>query len=433
MQAWLGQRLAGKKGNQNSRYWPALAFKSIATSMFKSFWNLLSQHVLSPQVNSADVEERLRRARSALPKPVIWLLGKTQSGKTSIIRAMTGSTQPEIGNGFRPCTRTAQLYAFPNDAECLVRFLDTRGLGEASYDPAEDLAFCQDQSHLLMVVVRAMDHALAAAQDAVRVIHKAKPEWSVIVVQTALHDGYARGIAHPLPYPFDAEPWPNSVAPDLARSLMCQREQFAGLASRFVVVDFTLPEDGFLPERYGLEALWNAVEAELPLGLRAMFQQQPELQAELADLYYRTAWPHIVSYSVAAGAVGAVPLPFLSAPSVVAIDAQMFRAIASIYQQPLTTQVMSELGGAIGTGFLVRLAGRSLLAMIPGVGTAAAALYTAATTYALGCTLCWYFSQIKKGITPSAEKLRKFYAQEMEEGRRRFEEYLKSRNNPPSP
>ena len=401
--------------------------------MFKSFWHLLSDLVLSPQVNSADVEERLRRAKSTLPKPVIWLLGKTQSGKTSIIRAMTGSTQPEIGNGFRPCTRTARLYAFPNDAECLVRFLDTRGLGEASYDPAEDLAFCQGQAHLLMVVVRAMDHALAAAQATVRAVRKAKPEWPVIVVQTALHDGYARGTGHPVPYPFDAEPWPDTVARDLARSLIHQREQFAGLASRFVAVDFTLPEDGFLPELYGLGSLWAAVEAELPLGLRTMLRQQPELQADLADLYYRTAWPHILFYSVAAGAAGAVPFPLVSVPSVVAIDAQMFHAIASIYQQRLTSQVMSELGGAIGTGFLVRLAGRSLLAMIPGVGTAAAAIYTAATTYALGCTLCWYFSQIRHGNSPDADKLRKFYAQEMEEGRSRFKEYLKGRTPPHSP
>ncbi len=325
------------------------------------------------------------------------------------------------------------MYAYPNDAECLVHFLDTRGLGEASYNPAEDLAFCQNQAHLLMVVVRAMDHAQAAVLDAVRAVRKAKPEWPVIVVQTALHDGYALGAGHALPYPFDTEPWPNAVSPELTRSLRHQRTEFSGLASRFVAVELTLPEDGLPPEHYGLESLWNAIEAELPLGLRAMLQQQPELQAEFADIYYRTAWPHIVSYSVAAGAAGAVPMPFISLPSVVAIDAQMFHAIASIYQQPLTTQMMGELGGAIGTGFLVRLAGRSLAAMIPGVGTAAASLYTAATTYALGCTLCWYFSQIRAGITPAADKMRNFYAQEMEEGRRRFKEYLKGRNQSPPP
>src|ERR1700751_3957566 len=95
---------------------------------FGSFWTLLSQRVLSPRVDSAEVDDQLRRARQDLPKPVIWLLGKTQSGKSSLIRALTGSTDAEIGNGFRPCTRTARMYSFPNEEECLVRFLDTRGL-----------------------------------------------------------------------------------------------------------------------------------------------------------------------------------------------------------------------------------------------------------------------------------------------------------------
>lgn len=398
--------------------------------MFSSFWALLSKHVLSPQVDSADVEEKLRRAKAALPKPVVWLLGKTQAGKTSIIRAITGSTQAEIGNGFRPCTRTARLYVFPSEEDCLLRFLDTRGLGEASYDPTEDLAFGQDQSHLLMVVIRAMDHANSAVQDAVRKIRKAKPEWPVIVVQTALHDGYAWGTGHPQPYPFEAEGWQEAVPTDLARSLVRQREEFAGLSKHFVPVDFTLPEDRLAPELYGLESLWNAIEADMPIGLRAMFRQQPELQAELADLYFRTAWPHIVSYSVAAGAAGAVPLPLVNVPTVLAIDAQMFHVIASIYGQRLSGKVMGELASAIGTGFLARLAGRSLLAMIPGVGTAAAAVYTAAATYALGCTLCWYFAQMQQGITPDAEKLRTLFAQEMDEGRRRFGEYLKRRTKP---
>jgi uncharacterized protein (DUF697 family) len=60
----------------------------------------------------------------------------------------------------------------------------------------------------------------------------------------------------------------------------------------------------------------------------------------------------------------------------------------------------------------------------------AAALSAAATTYALGCTLCWYFEQVRNGITPTADKIRTFFAHEMAEGRRRFEEYLKSRSQP---
>ncbi|MBX3415140.1 MAG: DUF697 domain-containing protein [Pirellulales bacterium] len=405
--------------------------------MFKSFWNLLSERVLTPQVTSADSEELLRRASVALPRPVIWLLGKTQSGKTSIIRAMTGSTQAEIGSGFRPCTRTSQFYPFPNEEECFLRFLDTRGLGEVSYDPSQDLEYCQDQAHLLMVVVRAMDHALEGLLDAVRTIRRQKPDWPLLIVQTALHDGYLEGAGHPLPYPFAQQPWPATVPADLARSLASQHEQFADLHGRFVAVDFTLPEDGLSPEFYGLEELWEAIEAELPLGLQGMLRQQPGLQQELFTLHFKKARPHVIAYSLAAAAAGAVPLPVVSLPSVVAVQAKMFHTIASIYKQPLNSKVMSELGGALGVGvtahFAVRMMGRSLLAMIPVIGTATAAVYTAAATYALGCTLCWYFAQKRNGLIPSPEMLRGFYGQELAEGRRLFKEYLQARPRSTTP
>lgn len=391
----------------------------MAVRWFSSFWKQLSERVLSPKADSAAVEEKLRRAKSDAPKPVIWLLGKTQSGKSSIIRAMTGSSEAEIGNGFRACTRTARTYAFPNDEECLIRFLDTRGLGEANYDPDDDIAYCQQQAHLLMVVVRAMDHAYASVLDAVKAIRKSRPRWSVIVVQTALHDGYPRGAEHP-PYAYDTEDWATSVPEDLARSLQRQREDFAGLATRFVAIDFTQQEDELAPALYGEDALWKVVEAEMGTWLRDL------LKPGLDDVFARAAFPHIVSSAVLAGGAAAVPNPVVSLSLIAAIDAKMFHAIASIYEQSLTAKVMAELGSALGAGFVFRLTGRSLLSMIPVVGTALAATYAAATTYALGQTLCYYFRKTKSGITPAAEELRATFAKEMNEGRRRFREYMKS-------
>ena len=103
----------------------------------KNYWQVLRDAVLTPRVSSAKVDAQLRQSNLSLKVPVFWLLGKAQSGKTSIVHAITGSTKAEIGNGFQPCTRTASLYAFPDDATCLLRFLDTRGLGEAGYDPTD--------------------------------------------------------------------------------------------------------------------------------------------------------------------------------------------------------------------------------------------------------------------------------------------------------
>ena len=78
--------------------------------------------------------------RDRLPAPVFWLFGKTQSGKTTLIKYLTGADAAEIGQGFRPCTRFSRLYEFPTAEAPLLTFLDTRGLDEPDYDPTEDLA-----------------------------------------------------------------------------------------------------------------------------------------------------------------------------------------------------------------------------------------------------------------------------------------------------
>ncbi len=402
--------------------------------MIKTYWQSLCDAVLSPQVSATKVESQLRQSQSNLPVPVIWLIGKAQSGKTSIVRAITGSSNAEIGNGFQPCTRTASLYAFPDEASCLLRFLDTRGLGEAGYNPTEDLEYCQEHAHLVMVVIKGMDHAQKPVLDVLETILKKRPSWPVIVVQTSLHEGYEqRTDPHVIPYPFDTQPWPDSIASNLVRSLKHQRRDFAKFSKRFVAVDLTLPDDQLEPANYGLDSLWTAIEEEFPQGLRSMLETQPELQSELGDIYYSTAWKHIISYSVAAGGAGAVPWPLVDIPIVIGIQAKMFHAISSIYGQPLTRQLMTEFGTAIGGSMLARFVRSLLSKLVPVFGSIFGAAYNAATTYALGCTLCWYFAQLKRGATPNADQLRSFYSKELTEGRRRFTEYLKHGSRSPNP
>src|SRR5215831_15556652 len=129
--------------------------------------------LFTPQIEAQALQDALSRLRHGLPPPVIWLLGKVQSGKTAIIRALTGAERAQIGSGFAPCTRWAARYDFPHADVPLAVFLDTRGLGEAGYDPREDVAALQTQAHMLLVVVRAMDMALAPLLDALKAIIQA--------------------------------------------------------------------------------------------------------------------------------------------------------------------------------------------------------------------------------------------------------------------
>src|SRR5262245_66419985 len=99
--------------------------------------------LFTPQSEAQALQAALSRLRQGLPPPVIWLFGKVQSGKTAIIRALTGAERAQIGSGFAPCTRWATRYDFPNTDFPLATFLDTRGLGEAGYDHSEDVAAFQ--------------------------------------------------------------------------------------------------------------------------------------------------------------------------------------------------------------------------------------------------------------------------------------------------
>ena len=400
--------------------------------------NLLSrlwQRFATPQVSEEKLQATLLTIRERLPIPVFWLLGKAQSGKTSIIHALTGNTRGEIGNGIRPCTKTAQEYAFPNEEECLLRFLDTRGLGEVNYDPAEDLKLFQNQAHLLIVVMKAMDHAQESVLTALQAILRAHPQWPVLVVQTCLHEGYgSNDRQHDQPYPYDQNPLPPQIPNDLARSLLKQRETLKeqGVDATYVAVDLTLAEDGYVPADYGLPSLWAAIEHLVPLGLRGMMTELDAARNHLRDLHFRTALPHVLSYSAAAGAAAGIPVPLVDLPLVMAIQAKMCHTIASIYHQELNSQRLGEILSALGLGYLGRLGGRGLLKSIPIIGSTVNAAYSGATTYALGITMCYYFARIQQGSIPDRAEFQRIYAERLAEGQSKLKDYFTKLKQPKS-
>ncbi|TVQ45466.1 MAG: hypothetical protein EA371_11800 [Gammaproteobacteria bacterium] len=385
-------------------------------------WSRLKHAIGAAATDPSRVEAALAQAAETQPPPVVWLLGATQAGKTSIIRALTGNTAVEIGNGFRPCTRRSDLYAFPSEAPVLS-FLDTRGLGEVAYDPAEDIALCESRAHVLLVVVRVTETRPRAVLEALRGIRKRHPEWPVIIVQTCLHAAYPDDDAHPLPYPFASPDWPQRVPDALRRLLLAQREAFAGLPGAgdiaWVPVDFTLPEDGFEPEHYGAEALWDAIEQAMFLDLRTRVMADPTV----ADVFARAAHPKVMGYSLAGGVVGGVPVADLVL--VPSVQAGMLYALAETYGMSWTRRNTREFFGALGTGFVVtyggRALGRSLVKLIPvwgqTAGVAWGVLASGAITFGLGKAACYYLARKRDGRAVPAETLREVYREALREGR----------------
>ena len=389
-------------------------------------WKTIYSAVFRPRLDDEEINQRFSDIKASMPTPVFWLLGKAQSGKTSIIKALTGDSRARIGNGMQPCTRTAFIYDFPDSQNCIMRFLDTRGLGEVDYEPDSDIEAFRGQAHVLIVVMKAMDHSQHGVMEAVHSIHKAKPDWPVIVVQTTLHEGYPDpGFEHLTPYPYEREDWAGTVPEDLRRSLLEQRSLFKGIEAQFVPVDFTLPEDDYQPVNYGLEAFWKSLEAALPRGISMMLHNMKDIRKELHDVYSKAAHPHIIAYSLISGAAGAVPIPLVDVPVVTLVQAKMFQTVASIYSYKLDRKSWAEISSALGITLMTSLGRREMIKLIPVYGLAVSSVLTAASTYALGKTLTVYFQNVRSGKQLSQELFRAVYKEQFEQGRNLLKNYMR--------
>jgi uncharacterized protein (DUF697 family) len=393
------------------------------------------KELFSAKHREARLQEKLEELRKRTPVPVFWLYGKTQSGKTSLIKYLTGADEAEIGQGFRACTRFSREYQFPTADAPLMTFVDTRGVDEPGYDPAEDLAKFDSQAHLVIVTVKALDHALENVLDHLRPIRQARPSRPVLLMLTCLHEAYPQQ-QHPLPYPFarhvesavrttpvegsvrTADPTSPgdkkvSVPENLQRSLAEQARRFEGLVDHVVPVDLTRPEEGFTEPNYGGEFLKQTLLETLPGAYRQTLLTLDEASRSLQDLYARQALPHIVGYSSLAATAGAIPVPWLDLLILPGIQTQMIYHLARLYGQPLSGTRFLELASTLGLGMLARQAVRELTKFIPYVGSVTGAVVAGASTFALGKAFCFYYSAVHKGHVPKTEDLRRYYQEQL--------------------
>ena len=358
--------------------------------------------------------------KAASQAPVIWLLGKVQSGKSSIVQAITGATEAEVGSGFRPCTKTARVFDFPPEAP-ILRFLDTRGLGEVGYDPREDLSVSEAQAHLVLVVARAMDHQQESVIEAVSAVRRRHPGWPVVVAQTSLHDAYVPGAGHVMPYPFATSGHGSADVPEaLLRSLAHQQRMFSAIGGTapvlFVPIDFTRADDGFEPRFYGLDALVAAISEAAPRSIGSMVAEVRSSSRERAS---RRANPLIVGHAAAAAAADVVPLA--GAVAVPGVQARLLYALAGQQGMEWDRRALTEFGGCLGVSILTRLAAsfgiRQLVKLVPvygqTVGSVAAAATSFATTYALGKAALVFLARREQGA-PDPEAVARAYREALE-------------------
>jgi len=376
------------------------------------------------------MQDELEQARAWIDAdaPVLWLLGKTQSGKTSIVAEITGQGYDEVGRGYKPMTQESRLYAFPTEKPAM-RFLDTQGLADcADNDLDAEVAKAREQAHLLLVVLRVEDLDIRDIIDIVDRTRRRR-ELPVIVAQTGLHRCYDPPDRHADPYPFDGslEDADRAGVPYPLRGvMMTQRRLFdriPGTPPLFVPLDFTRPEQGIAPSDYGAERLWDVLEQTLPEVSERLREVSERLSGD-------TAWPTairakvILPWAMAAATANAVPVPVIGGLGSASLQAAMVAQIAQRLGFPTHWDLWREFVGALGAGFALGFGGswaaQQILKVGLGWGTAIVASWTFAITWAIGEVALYYFSEKAAGREPDREQMRKRYKEALRGARDRY-------------
>jgi len=369
----------------------------------------------------AELHDRLEKLVKKAPIPDFWLFGKTQSGKTSIVKFLTGAEDAEVGQGFKPCTRFSREYRFPTAEAPLLIFQDTRGLEEPGYDATEDLARFDTQAHVMIVTVRLLDFATAKLIEQLRAIRQRQPTRPVILALTCLHDAYPQK-QHLEPYPFRANgelsPDAKEIPADLTRSIAAQREQFHGLYDHLVPIDLTPAVEGFHDPTYGGARLKEVLIQALPEAYRETLLKLEEATHTLQSYFERRALPHIVGFSTLAATAGAVPIPWVDLLVLPGIQTQMVFDLARLYGQPLSGPRFMELASTLGLGMLMRQGIREFTKFIPVVGSLAGAALAGSATFALGKAFCYYYAAVHRGHVPKADELKRYYSEQLAQAAR---------------
>lgn len=383
---------------------------------------------LTPKPMRALSEDDFQRERAKLltvtPIPSLWLFGKTQSGKTSIVKFLTGAENARIGSGFRPETRTTFEYDFPSLENVLVRFLDTRGLGEANYDPAPDIRALDERTHLMIVTVRVTDLALEPLLEPLREIRRNNPKRPILLAMTCLHETYP-GKQHPAQDPFATPGLLDEVSEALRRRLLNHSSQFKGLYDRMVAIDFTPPEEGFEQPTFGGDRFKQALLDLLPAAYGETIRTLDQLVVPLKDLHERRAMPFVYSFSSMAASAAAMPIPWIDIPTVIGLQVRLVRKLGELYGQSMAVDQILSMAGVVGTRVLLRQGIRELLKAIPIIGTAANAALAYATTFALGKAACWYFGRKLVGQLPSNQEFQSVLKEQIKQAEQFWKQHRK--------
>ena len=373
------------------------------------------------QVSDEQMAEILETVREKLPTTEAILIGKTQSGKSSIVRGLTGVSAEIVGQGFRPHTKHTNQYTYPNDDLPLLIFTDTVGLGEAQKNTdsiiqelTDKLQASNHQARVVILTVKINDFATETLAQVAQNLRQLSPKIPYLLVVTCLHEIYpSQSDDHPA-YPPNVE--------DINRAFNQLKGDFQGLYDDAILIDFTLEEDGYTPVFYGLETLRDSIAKQLPEAESVAIHQllEGETSEKIGNIYRDVARRYIWAFSVAAATLAAVPLPFATMPVLTTLQVSQITLLGKLYGQILTPSQAGGIVSAIAGGFLAQSIGRELIKFIPGLGSIIAASWAGAYTWALGEGACVYFGDLMGGKKPNPAQIQTVMQEAFKQAQNRF-------------
>lgn len=335
------------------------------------------------------VEEAMRELRTVN----ILIAGRTGVGKSTLINSVFAGNLAETGQG-RPVTRGTREYwkdGLP------LRIFDTRGLETAAYhETLGGLAKIVDERrrdqdrdrhiHVAWLCIaedsRRVEHAEIETHD---VLARSMPVVGVVTKARA-DDGFRAVVQELLPH---------------TRNVVRVRAVREEL------------DDGHVLAPMGLANL-----VELTLTLVPESHRRAFVAAQRASLAHKRSHAHGVVATAAISAAGfaAAPMPFADAVAIVPVQVGMIAGISATFGLALSTAFISTLVMSAAGSTAATVTGRmivgGLLKLVPGGGSIAGGLLSAATaaalTTALGETYILALSalfELKGGELPTAEEV----------------------------
>lgn len=345
---------------------------------------------------------------TSIDVPTLWVLGKPDSGKKSIVEALTSYDRDSSIKGFTTCGVQTKVFDFPSDVCPVLKILITAGIEDSVQNLIEDVPLCHRQSHVIAIAARIMDLNQSPIYETADYLRRITPQRPLLLALTCLHEAYGDH-NHPEPYPFTGPP------PWCAHNPKLKRLNRAGLkhwsvmkhpASRTVLMDITPASCKCQPTFYGADALFENVVDLLPKNARRLITGWMNSE-DFVIIYV------IHRYSCLAALAGSLPFGGDEALEVSIVQDSMLKILARLLKRSGADPEFMECLGRLQKYHVDNRATTRLLSVLPRYFSIHSPVQIppihCISTAAMGLLYIWYARQSLTGRRPSWDAIRHAY------------------------